>query len=138
MRIRLEVKTPPGQATGTEQKLRLFILGKLKKPATTYTSPDDSLFYWELDVSVKDYLRIGRNCTLFSSGMASALDKKLVRQSLTHLADKAEDLETLRQFLVEGTQLRVIKEATAAEIVEGNKTFWQRVKDSFKRAEVRG
>lgn len=137
MRIRLEVKTPPGQASGTERKLRFFILGKLKKPPTTYTSPADDLFYWEHDVTVRDYYRIGRNVTLFNQNMAAALENRAVKKSLKHLTDRPEDLETLRRYFTEGTEVRIIKEATAEEIIEGNKTFWQRVKDTFKRTEAK-
>jgi hypothetical protein len=137
MNIRLEVQTPPGQAEGAEAKLRLLMLGTLRRPCSTYVSPDKSSFYWNLEVTVKDYIRISKNVAQFQTGMEKALDIKTIRKTLTHLADKAEDMETLKEFLVNGTKVRVLKKASADEMVEYNKTFWQRVKETFKHRTVK-
>jgi hypothetical protein len=132
MRIRLQVKTPPGQAEGAEKKLRLLMLGQLKQPADTYVSPDKSTFYWDLDVKVKDYMRITQNVNRFQVGLEKAMDIKTIRKTLTQFADKPEDITTLKEYLSNGTQISVLKRATADEMTEHNKTFWQRVKETFK------
>jgi myo-inositol-1-phosphate synthase len=137
MNIRLEVKTPRGQAAGAEKKLRLVLLGVLKRPCDTYVSPDDAMFYWDLDVTVKDYMRITKNVARFQTGMEKALDIRTIRKTLTHLADKPEDIATLKEYLANGTTVRVLKKAETDEIVEYNKTFWQRIKEKFHHEQVK-
>lgn len=131
MRIRVEIKTPKGMATSTEKKLRFYILGKIKKPADTYVNDEDDTFYWEVDVSIRQAINIQKNVSRFHTRASSVIDNKLFKRAV----DKEEDLETLREMF-KNTEVRIIKQATADEIVEANKTFWQRIKDTFKKHEV--
>lgn len=133
MRLRIEVQTPPGQATGSERKLRAVFLGVLKRPANTWTSPDDSTFYWEIDATPKEYIRVTKNVGRFQGAMSYLFDKKLFRKTIEGLANKKEDVEIVRGMLIDGTRLHIIKEATAEELQADGRTFWQKMKDTFKR-----
>lgn len=134
MRLRLEVQTPPGQAAGSERKLRVVLLGVLKRPEQTWTSPDDSTFYWEIDATPKEYVRVTKNVGRFQGAMSFLFDKKLFRKTIEGLANHKEDVETVRQMLTDGTKVNIIKEATAQELEADGRTMWQRVKDTFKRS----
>lgn len=131
MKIRIEIKTPPGQATGTEKKLRLFLLGRMDKPQETYVSPADDCFYWEVDVSIKRALDIQKNVGRFQNLTNWVLEQKMLKKA----ADKESDIKELQEMFKQ-TQVRIIKQATADEIVEANKTFWQRMKEKFKKTEA--
>jgi hypothetical protein len=137
MKIRLKVETPKGQAAGAEKKLRLVILGTLKKPCDTYVSPRGTSFYWDLEVTVKQYIKIGKNVAVFTKGLDKALDIKAVNKTLKTLADKPEDIDTLKEYLGNGTRISILKNATAEEIIEGNKTFWDTIKEKFQKRTVK-
>jgi phosphoenolpyruvate synthase/pyruvate phosphate dikinase len=56
--LRIEVRTPPGLASGMEKKLRFFLLGRFDRPAETWVSPEEDTFYWEVETTVKRMLEM--------------------------------------------------------------------------------
>lgn len=133
MIIRLRVKTPPGHAASVERQLRVFILGKLKQPGTTYLSPEQDEFYWELDAPVKTYFRITRNAHLFQQLAGGVLDSMNKRAWLKKLSGITGTTVKGAKELIDETSVEIIKTATAEEIVEGNLTRWQKIKNSFHK-----
>lgn len=132
MKIRLIVNTPPGEAEGTEKKLKYFLLGLTVIPNKTGVNPDKSSFYWEIDGSIKQYVAIMRKVTLFQSLAGGTIDNRLVRKAFKQFGATEAQFKEVSKMLKEGTEIKVIKEATANEIVSYNKTYWQKVKELFK------
>jgi len=130
MILRIGLTTPKGQATGTEQKLRKLILGR-RTTSTTYVSPENDSLYWEVDVPIKQALKIQANMSRFQTLVTTFLDNKTVNKALRKAADNPDDIDVLRTMFTEGTSVTILKTATAEELVEANKTRWQRIKETF-------
>jgi hypothetical protein len=131
MKIKLEIRTPIGQAKKSAARLRPFIIGLHKVNIDQYVSQDDGTIYWEIDGSIRDILKIQRNATMFGTMMSTLLTNKVVHGAMGRLSK--DDAKQLNDMLLNQTKVTVIREATAQEIVEENKTFWQRVKDTFSK-----
>jgi hypothetical protein len=109
MQIRIEVKTPAGQAVGTEKKLRLFILGKLGKLPETYVSPDEDKFAWIVEADERRAAKITRNLAFFGKIASQALDQVEQNKVFKKLgAASAEDVSQLRKMFDATTVRRVM------------------------------
>ena len=131
MRTRILVKTPKGQASKTEKKIRMFILG-MQKAHNIYVNEEDTEFVWEIETNVRKTMKIHRNVCRYEQMMKGVLDHKLMKKTLRQKL-KPEDEEMLKDMLLKQTEVVIVKNATAEEIVEGNMTWWQRVKTTFKK-----
>jgi len=133
MKIKIIIKTPKGQATGTEKKLRPFIIGK-KANHQIFTTPEDNQILWELETDIRHALKIQRNVTAYDSMIKGMFSHKLMKK----LSDKQlspEDKKQLEEMLINQTSVEIIKESDAMELVEGTKTFWEKLKEKFKKQE---
>ncbi|RLA46941.1 MAG: hypothetical protein DRR04_05300 [Gammaproteobacteria bacterium] len=133
MKIKLEIKTPPGQARKAENQLRLFILGKLKQQPDTYISPNDNSFYWNAEVTVKQYFRIQRNAHLFQQLAGGTLDAINKKSWIKKMANITGSTVKGARALIDDTTITIIKQATANEIVEAKTTMWERIKKTFHK-----
>lgn len=106
MRIRIEIKTPKGQAIGTSKKLKPFIIGFRKTSNQVYANKADDTIIWIVDGTIKDCLAIQRNLTLFSQLINGVLGNKMV-QGVAKLSK--EDKKELDDMLHNQTTIRVIK-----------------------------
>ena len=130
MKLKIIIKTPEGQAKGTETKLRKTLLNKRVK-CKTYTNPEDNQILWEVEGSVADMLKVQRNVTGYELMIKQMFENKLLKKyGLPRLAEGEE--EKLKEMLTDQTTIEIIKEATAQELVEGNKPFWMKIKEKFK------
>lgn len=131
MEIKIRIRTPKGQAKGTEKKLRPFLLGG-RQLSEVWTNEEDNELYWVVNTDVRNAMKISRNVAAYANIIKGMFDNKLMRK----VSDKQlspEDKAELKDMLLNQTEVEIIKEATAQEIVEGNKTFWQRIKEKFTR-----
>lgn len=132
MICRVLIKTPVGQASGTEAKLRTFIVGKNSKITNDIRINDqNSEIIWEIDCDVKTMLKITRNVTMYDQFVKGVFDNKTALKAIRKLADSEEDVKKLQEMLNGQTSIEIIKEATAQEIVEGQKSWWQSMKEKF-------
>lgn len=136
MKVKAIIKTPKGQAKKTEGRIQNFILGLKKfKSFKSYVNADDSEILWEIEDSPRTIIKISRNMALFDSIMSGVLNSRIVQKTLRKRLD-GEDEQTLKDMLLKQTKLEVIKEATAEEIVDSNKSFWEKLKEKFKRKDL--
>ena len=134
MQIRLAVKTPPGQAQGTEAKLRLLLLHKLKRPDATYINEAADTFYWVIETDVRRYMKISKNVTMFQLMAGGVIDQMRKREWVKRMGSIIDsDIDTVEAMLKE-TEVTILKVASADEKLEGETlTFWEKVKKTFKR-----
>ena len=110
MKIRIRIKTPPGQARGTEAKIRWAIIGKAAH--TMQVNEDDSEIIWEIQGDPKKILAINRNVTYYGLIVKSVFENKLFKKTaLARL--NPEDKPKLEAMLTEQTKVEVIKEGDA-------------------------
>lgn len=133
MRLRIEVKTPAGQAAGAEAKLRTVILWRLEQPPQTWINEENSIFYWEIEATPKQFDWMTRRVGLVQGIMIGIFENKKAKWAITKFADNPQDVETLREMLTNGTTVKILKEATAQEILDDGTTFWERIKKTFKQ-----
>lgn len=132
MKLKCVIKTPKGQASKAQKTLQNVIFGKLWRKYDTFSSyvnDADSEVAWEVETrNTRDYMRISRNLAMYDVMIKRILDSKRVKK-IAAKEFSEEDLKRLKEMLQNQTSITIIKEATAAEIVEGNKTFWQKLKE---------
>ena len=131
MITKILIRTPKGQATGMEKKLRPYLLGK-NNPNSIHVNAEDNELVWEVEGSVKNIMKINRNVSLFDSVLKGAFNSRAVQKQVKKRLS-IEDQEELNEMLFKHTEVEVIKQATAEEIVESNKTWWQNIKEKWKK-----
>lgn len=135
MKIKIRIRTPKGQAAGTEGKIKPLIIGLKKVKVDTYVSPDDNEIIWDIEGSYRNVMKIQRNASMFDIFISRLLNTKMLKKTLRKQLSK-EDEEQLKDMLLNHTSCEIIKTATAEEIVEGSKTMWEKVKETFTKKNV--
>ena len=130
MKVKVQIKTPKGQASKTEYQLRPFLIGR-KKKHTVFVNKEDDTIVWEIEGSVRDILKVNKNVACYDLIMKNALNSKVVRKALRQRLSTEAETE-LKSMLLDQTTVEIIKEASAQELVEHNLTWWQRVQKNFK------
>lgn len=134
MKIKVLITTPKGQAEKTEKKLRPFLIGDKKKITNeVFVNKEDTQIIWEIECDIRRALKIQKNVTMFEVMARSLFENKMVKKATEKL--KKEDQEELEKMLFDMTKVEIINQASANEIVEHNKTYWQKVKEKFKKVE---
>ena len=131
MEIKIQIKTPAGEAEKTEKRIKPFLLGKTKLKES-YINSDSSQLIWVIEAPVRKVLSIQRNVSRFETTISSILQSKAVKKTIVkHLNNK--DQHSLKKMLTDQTEVTILKVATAEELVEANKTFWQKIKETFNK-----
>jgi hypothetical protein len=131
MQVKIKITTPKGQAKGTLNKLKPFLIGFNKVKHEAYVNQDDNEMYLECEGTPRQILNISRNANLYSSFVEQIFKKKVMGKGIADLAANKEDIMELENMLKEGTKVEVIKQASAQELVDNNKSMWQRMKEGF-------
>jgi|26BtaG_2_1085354.scaffolds.fasta_scaffold15743_3 hypothetical protein len=134
MEVKIIIRTPKGQAKGMEWKLRKVLLGKIK-PKEMYVSKDDNELVWVVDAPSRRVTKIIRNVSFFDVTIRNIFENKALKKTLWKKLS-AKDLKELEGMLKQQTEVEVIKNATAEEIVDEGKTWWQRLKEKFQKVDV--
>lgn len=137
MKLKIQIRTPKGQAAKTEKRITPYIIGCKKKDISvdSYISKEDNEIVWEIEGPIRRLMKISRNASRFDYVIRSMLDSKAVKKTIRKHLDGAQEDE-LQDMLLNHTTCEVIKEATAEEIVESQKTWWQRVKENFTKKKL--
>jgi len=131
MKIKVQVKTPKGMATSSSGKLQKAILGfniMRRIKSECYVNDDDSIIYWDIDANYKTCIKIGKNVARFDSIAKMALDQKRVKKLLDE-----KGLAELEDMFKNQTKVSIIKNATAEEVEENNNSFWNNIKEKFRK-----
>jgi hypothetical protein len=126
MEIKIKIRTPQGHAVQIEKKLQPFVLGFLKRPDEIYVNKAEDELIWVVRGSVKQILKISKNVARYDSYVKGIMGHKLLKNMLDE--DSKKELDDM---LLNQTKIDIIKEASAQEIVEANKTYWQMIKETF-------
>ena len=131
MKAKIRIKTPDGQARGTETKLRPMLLNR-RLTSTTYTNDLDNEILWEIEGPVRDILKATKNVNTYEVLIKHIFQNKLMKKfGLPKLAEGEAD--KLKELLENNTTVEIIKEATAQELIEANVTWWDKLKSKFKK-----
>ncbi len=79
-------------------------------------------------------MKVQRNLFLFDKMIKGLLDNKLMKKTMRSKLDAKGEKE-LTDMLKNHTEINIIKRATAEELVEEGKTWWQRTKEKFRKVE---
>lgn len=131
MQTKIIIRTPKGHAKKMEKRLRPYLLGK-NSPHSIFVNDDDNELVWEVEAEYKRILKINRNVSLFDSILKGAFNSKAVKKAVQKKLS-LEDQAQLNDMLFNHTTVEIIKEATAQEIVDANKSWWQNVKEKWKK-----
>jgi predicted DNA-binding antitoxin AbrB/MazE fold protein len=135
MKVKIEIKTPEGQAEGTLKKLKPFLIGFNKVKSESYINNNNSIMYLECEGRPKEILKITKNCYTYTAFIDQIFKQKIMGKGIMDLADSKDDIKELEKMLKEGTKVKIIKEASAEELVEGNKSWWDNIKQKFKKVD---
>lgn len=131
MKIKIQVRTPKGQATKTNKKLKLFIVGKTAIKEI-YISPDDDEFIWVVECDIKRYMKIARNITMFDNMIQNVFKSKIMNKALKRAISAEQRLE-LEDLLRNHTTVSIVKKPTSAELAGAYDSWWDMVKAKFRR-----
>jgi len=134
MELKILVRTPKGQAKGTQKKLQPFLLG-IRKIKETYVNDEDSEMVWLVETTPRDMIKISRNVALYANLIQMIFQNKTMQKFIgSKISNISKEQQAeLKDMLENQTTVEIVKNATAQEMVEANKTWWQKVKETFKR-----
>lgn len=130
MELKIKIKTAKGSAKITSERIKALIIGGKKVKHDIYVNKADNMIVWNVEGSVRDCLSINRNVNMFDKTMKGILNSKVVRMA----ARKDFDDKQMKEFndlIKNETSVEIVKKATAEELVEANKTWWQKIKETF-------
>jgi len=134
MELKIKINTAKGSAAKTSHMIKPFIIGKKKVKHEIYVNKKDNQIIWNVEGHIRDLMSIQRNVNLFDSLMAGILNNKMVKKA--GLRDLNPDqMKEFMDMIKNQTSVEVVKRATAEEEDEYNKTWWQRVKEKFKKTQ---
>ena len=129
MEIKIQVKTPKGKAQSTLPLLKKYLIGfNLSRSDKCEAYADDANIYMDIEAPLRKCLKIQKNVCRFDAIMRMALDSKQVKKKLS-----VEGGEELKEMLTNHTSVIIIKKASAEEIEENGKSFWDNMKEKLKR-----
>lgn len=110
MRIRIRIKTPPGQATSMSKKLKPFILGLWKKEYGEALKIDklDSIIIWSIECDLVKALSIQKRVQMFDSMVSGIFNKNIVQKAIKKYCKPGDD-EIVRKMLKDQTSIRIMK-----------------------------
>jgi len=134
MKAKILITTAPGEARKNEWVLRKVLAGVRKfRSFEMFISKKDDMIIWEIEDEARRVMKIYKNTNKYDVLIKAAMQSWAVRKMANRLSN--EDRKVWEKMLTEDTKVEIIKEATAEELVDVNKTFWQRLKEKFKRAD---
>lgn len=133
MKVKIKISTPKGQARGTSEKLRPFLIGFNKVKCETYVSPEDDIIFLDVEGDARRVLKVTANAYGYSEIVKNIFKKKVMGKGISDALNE-KDAAELEKMLTEGTKVEIIREASAEELVGlEKKTFWETIKEKFKR-----
>lgn len=133
MEIKIRVRTPIGHARRLEKKLRIFLLGR-NKPKELYTNEIDNEVIWVIEDNIRRCLKIQKNIAVYDTLMGGTL-KKIGKSKYIKKRMLPEQKDELEDMLLNHTKIEIIKRAEAEEMID-DETFWERLKNRFKKETV--
>lgn len=130
MELKIIIRTPKGQATKTQGKLKRFILGK-EKAHNILVSPEDNEIVWQVNVGIRKAMKIQKNVVRYESLVKGIFNNKLMKKKVMPKLEPGQ-LEELQEMLTNQTSIQIIKTATAQELLD-NETYWEKIKRTFKK-----
>jgi hypothetical protein len=128
MKVNIRIRTPKGQAQATSNRIKPFIINR-KVKHTVYCNDDDNEILWEVEGDVRDVMKVTRNLNVFDATISKVITSKKI-QKVAKISDG--DKKELDDMMSNHTSVEIVKRATAEEMVEYNKTFWEKLKEKFK------
>lgn len=129
MEMKVLITTPKGAATKTEKRIRPHIIGNKKLKVDLWVSPEDDQIVWHMEGNVRDIMKANRNVAAFDNIVRMIFSNKTFKK----LAVEKKDLEEVENLLKNHTTVEVVKNATQEERDEMQKTWWDRIKEKFKK-----
>lgn len=122
MQAKIMIRTPAGQAKGTEAKIKPFIIGIRKNKYKVYTDRADSKIIWIVEGSIRELIAIQRNVMLFDRMVAQVMQNRIVQGAARLTKDQKKELEDMFKH---HTSIKIL---TANEIEQedlDNPTLWE-------------
>lgn len=134
MKIKIRIRTPKGEASKTEKRITPLIIGFNKKDLIidSYTNADDNEIFWEVEGPIRRVMKISRNVNRFDFVIGRMLDSKAVKKTVRKHLEPGQE-EELEDMLRHHTSCEIIREATAEELADSQKSWWQRVKETYQK-----
>ena len=108
MKLRIRIKTPPGNATSMSKKLTPFIFGLKNQGQVFKTNKDDSLLIWVIECDFVKAMSIQKRVALFDQLVAGVFNKKIVQKAIKKFCKPGDDL-IVREMLNNQTSVRILK-----------------------------
>jgi hypothetical protein len=135
MQVVFKVKTPKGQAQGTNDKIKKFIIGFNKVKVETYVNDENSEIVWMVTGQLKYVMRVQANIARFDALIKNIFEHNLMKKFTGEKLSK-EDVEELREMLENQTSVEIVRKATQEERDEYSSTWLDRVRNLWKRNKI--
>lgn len=132
MEVKILINTPVGCASKTSNKIKMFLFGKKKAIKNVYINDEDSQMVWEIEGDLKTIMSIQKNVSKYDVFVSMLLNSKLVKKAINKYM-REDQKEEIEDMLKNQTEVMIIKDATEDEKTIYNTTWWDNIKDKFKK-----
>lgn len=134
MELKIKITVPVGYATSKNKdffemrmiKKMMFAKAKIKEE---YTNEEGSEMFWVVEVNARNYLGVARNIEMFNSIVSGVFANKHSKKALKRLSNSPEDYDKVTDMMKTGTKIEIVKQATAEEIFDAQRSNWTRTKE---------
>jgi hypothetical protein len=134
MKLRIKISTPKGAAENTWNKFKAVLgIGKGKSTYEGYVNDSNDTIYIEVEGNIRECFRIMKNVNIFQHKKNEIIKNKLAQKGLKGMGATNKQLTQLQDLFENDTNIEIVKEATAQELQEYNMTFWDKIKQKFRK-----
>ena len=134
MQVRVLITTPKGCAKQTEARLKKFILIGIKKPMSTYVNDNDSQLVWLIEGNAKDVFKLTQAVNRYFIVAKQVVSNNMAKRGIKLMTGATNDqMEQLKESFMNNTTVEVIKEATALELCQDDRSIFSKIKERIHR-----
>ena len=134
MKLKARIRTIKGKAEWTlNNLLPILKLSSRKVKYEGWVNKDDSELFMEMEGTPRMLKPVEQNIYKFQEKKKNITRTKLGKTMIRGLGGTNEQIEELKDLFDNDTEMTVIKEATAQELIDDTTTLWDYIKKSFRK-----
>jgi hypothetical protein len=134
MELKVKIKTVEGKANDTLKGLTPIIgLGKGKTKIEGWVNKKDDILYLEIKGDSRHVKRIEKNVQQFSKTKKDITHTKTGKFLIKRLGGTEEQIVQLQELFDNDTEVTIVTNETAQELIDETMTLWQKIKKTFRR-----
>lgn len=121
MKLKIKIKTPKGNATGTVSSKMWFLvkgfikMNKYKGDVRTNKKHGDDTIIWTVDVTVSEMMKITKRVIMFDTIVSGIFESKKLKKAMKRMKWSKEKLKEVEWMIKDMTKIQIMKRSDEEE-----------------------